>query len=493
MVVEFIKSGIKNAGKFIVFSRIEATLGFWGGILIFLATLLFPSPSPTLPLSAWHCFGMCSLIALWWATEPLPIPVTSLLPILLIPALGLASLNKATAPYANPTIFLFLGGFILGIAMETCNLHKRIALTILKNVGISPRRQIAGFMAATAFISMWMSNTATAVMMTPIGISVATLFTGNEHDEASDHFQVALLLGIAYSASIGGLATLIGTPPNALLRAFLEEHYDIHVGFGQWMLFGVPISLLLLVLTFWWLTRGKLKVSIDKENAEKVLDGELKKLGSMRKDEKWVLFLFSSAALCWICQPMLAKFLPFVSDTTIAIFFSMLMFIIPTDYSHREFLLTWEQAEHIPWGILLLFGGGLSIADTISSSGLATWLAGQMQLFADLPLVAIVSIVVLVILFLTEITSNTATAAAFLPLVGAIAMAQGVTPELYTIPAAVAASCAFMLPVATPPNAIVFSSEVVTIGAMIRAGFALNIISAVIITAFTVTLVEVIF
>lgn len=436
---------------------------------------------------------MCSLVALWWATEPIPIPVTSLLPILLIPALGLASLNKATSPYANPTIFLFLGGFILGIAMETCNLHKRIALNILKRVGISPKRQIAGFMIATAFISMWMSNTATAVMMTPIGISVATLFVGDNHDSESVHFQTALLLGIAYAASIGGLATLIGTPPNALLRAFLEEHYNIHVGFGQWMLFGVPISLLLLLLCFWWLTRGRLKVSLDKASAMHILDEEIHKLGPWRKDEKWVLFLFSSAALCWVFQPLLAKFLPFVSDTSIAVFFSMLMFIIPTDYSHREFLLTWEQAEHIPWGILLLFGGGLSIADTISSSGLAGWLAQQMQLFAHLPLIVMISIVVLVILFLTEITSNTATAAAFLPLVGAIAVAQGVTPELYTIPAAIAASCAFMLPVATPPNAIVFSSNVITIGAMIRAGFALNIISAVIIVGFTLTLVEVIF
>ncbi len=227
----------------------------------------------------------------------------------------------------------------------------------------------------------------------------------------------------------------------------------------------MPISLLLLLLYFWWLTRGRLKVSLDKASAMHILVEEIHKLGPWRKDEKWVLFLFCSAALCWVFQPLLAKFLPFVSDTTIAVFFSMLMFIIPTDYSHREFLLTWEQAEHIPWGILLLFGGGLSIADTISSSGLAGWLAQQMQLFAHLPLIVMISIVVLVILFLTEITFNTA----------------------------IAASCAFMLPVATPPNAIVFSSNVITIGAMIRAGFALNIISAVIIVGFTLTLVEVIF
>lgn len=492
-MAQFITTGIKSAGKFIAFSRIEATLGFWGGILIFLLTVCFPSPSSTLSENAWHCIGLCSLVAFWWATEPIPIPVTSLMPIILTPALGLASLDKATAPYANPTIFLFLGGFILGIAMETCNLHKRIALNILKRVGISPKRQIAGFMLATAFISMWMSNTATAVMMTPIGISVATLFVGDSHDKESEHFQVALLLGIAYSASIGGLATLIGTPPNALLRAFLEEYYDIHVGFGQWMLFGVPISFILLILTFWWLTRGKLKASLDKESAMKILDGEIAKLGPWRKDERWVLLLFSAAALCWMFQPFLAKIFPFVSDTFIAVFFSILMFVIPTDLSHRQFLMTWEQAEHIPWGILLLFGGGLSIANTISSSGLAEWLAQQLQIFAHLPLVAMVSIVVLVILFLTEITSNTATAAAFLPLVGAIAVAQGVNPELYTVPAAIAASCAFMLPVATPPNAIVFSSEVVTIGAMIRAGFALNIISAILITVFTITLVDIIF
>lgn len=492
-MAQFLSEGIKNASKFIHFHKVEATIGFWLGIICFSITLLTPSPSDSMSLDAWHCLGMCILISAWWATEPIPIPVTSLVPIILMPAIGLTSIEKATSAYANPTIFLFLGGFILGIAMETCQLHKRIALSILLKVGISPRRQIAGFMLATAFISMWVSNTATAVMMTPIGISVATLFVGNNHDKESQHFQIALLLGIAYAASIGGLATLIGTPPNALLRAFLEEHYNIRVGFGQWMLFGIPISFVMLLGAFFWLTRGKFKVSLDKESAEKVLANEMLKLGKMRKDEKWVLFIFTLAAISWVLQPYIAKLLPFVSDTFIAIFFSLIMFIIPTDYAHSHFLLTWEEATQIPWGILLLFGGGLAVAESINSSGLALWLAEQMKIVADLPLILIISIVILVILFLTEITSNTATAAAFLPLVGAIAVAQGVAPELYTIPAAVAASCAFMLPVATPPNAIVFSSGLMSIGDMIKAGFMLNILCVFVITFFSLTLINIIF
>lgn len=492
-MAQFLPEGLIKASKFIHFHKVEATIGFWLGVVCFAITLLTPSPSATMSLDAWHCLGMCILISAWWATEPIPIPVTSLVPIILIPAIGLSSLDKATASYANPTIFLFLGGFILGIAMETCQLHKRIALTILQKVGVSPRRQIAGFMLATAFISMWVSNTATAVMMTPIGISVAKLFTAGSDDKDSKHFQVALLLGIAYSASIGGLATLIGTPPNALLRAFLQEHYDIHVGFGQWMLFGVPISFVMLIGAYFWLTRGKFKVSLEKESAEKVLANEMIKLGKMRKDEKWVLFIFTLAAISWIFQPYIAKVFPFISDTFIAIFFSLVMFIIPTDYAHSHFLLTWEEATQIPWGILLLFGGGLAVAESINSSGLAVWLAQQMQIVANLPLILIIGVVILVILFLTEITSNTATAAAFLPLVGAIAVAQGVAPELYTVPAAVAASCAFMLPVATPPNAIVFSSDLVSIGDMIKAGFMLNILCVIVITFFSLTLIQYVF
>ena len=458
---------------------LAAWIGLALGPLLLLACLL-TSPPGGLSNEAWLTVGLAGLMAIWWSTEAIPIPATSLLPILLIPLLGIDSLAKATAPYANPTIFLFFGGFVLGLAMQRWNLHRRIALATLLAVGNQPSRQIAGFMIATAFISMWVSNTATSIMMLPIGLSVIGLLVAGSDEKEGGRFAIALLLGIAYAASVGGIATLIGTPPNALLAAFMRDNYDVQIGFGQWMLLGLPLSVGMLVFIWWWLTRGGFKLAGG--DSRNLLKSEMAALGPMSRAEKLVAAVFMLAAAAWILQPLLADYVEGVNDTSIAIAAALALFLIPVDLRERVFLMDWEQANKAPWGVLLLFGGGLSLAGVIGASGLAEWIAESLGVFEALPLVLMMGLVVLVTIFLTEITSNTATAAAFLPLLGALAVAQGMSPEKLAIPAAVAASCAFMMPVATPPNAIVFGTGQLPIQAMIKAGFALNLFGVVLVT-----------
>ncbi|KAA0019334.1 DASS family sodium-coupled anion symporter [Salinicola corii] len=452
------------------------------------ATQILPAPAGMEP-AAWHCVGLALLLATWWATEAIPIPATSLLPIPLAPALGITDLKGTAASYANPTIFLFLGGFLLGIAMQRWNLHRRIALRILNVVGQKPKQQIAGFMLATGFISMWVSNTATAIMMLPIGMSVISLFAEAESDEVK-RYATALLLAIAYSASIGGVATLIGTPPNAILAGYLSSEQDIELGFAQWMVIGLPISVAMMAVAWWWLTRGGFKLELDNNNGD-IIGDELTKLGGMKPAEKRVGVVFLLAALAWITRPLLNDWgVEWLSDTSVAVLAGVGLFLIPSGSERHRPLLLWEDARDLPWGILLLFGGGLALASTISSSGLADWIASQLTVFGTLPLLLLIGVIVLVIIFLTELTSNTATAAAFLPLLGALAVSLGVDPLLITVPAAIAASCAFMMPVATPPNAIVFATGQMTIQSMIRAGFFLNVAGTVVVTLICLGLIE---
>ncbi|MAA65063.1 MAG: anion transporter [Alteromonadaceae bacterium] len=456
------------------------TIGLILGPLFLLATLVI-TPPEGMDIAAWHALGLMLLMATWWSTEAIPIPVTALVPICLIPALGIGSVKDATTPYANPIIFLFLGGFALGLAMQRWDLHKRIALKTLLAVGSQPKRQIAGFIAATAFLSMWVSNTATSIMMLPIGLSVINMQEGND-TEASRRFATRMLLAIAYAASVGGIATLIGTPPNALLAAYLADNHDIEIGFAQWMLIGVPIAATMLLVIWWWLTRGDLGKD-NSADADQLIREQLNKLGPMGLGEKLILMVFTLTAATWIFQPLLsASLLPWLNDTVIAIGAAVALFLIPVNLSKREFIMDWETAENIPWGVLLLFGGGLSLAGAISSSGLAEWIAENLSIVGALPMILMVALVTTVIIFLTEVTSNTATAAAFLPLMGALAVSQDAAPHLLAVPAAIAASCAFMMPVATPPNAIVFGSGHMRIGDMISAGFALNIAGILVVT-----------
>ncbi|RKF22120.1 DASS family sodium-coupled anion symporter [Alginatibacterium sediminis] len=458
------------------------------GPLVLLLTLIAPAPFEGLSPAAWRTMGLATLMAIWWVTEAVPIPVTSFLPMVLSPLLGLASIKSATASFAHPLIFLFMGGFILSLAMERWNLHKRIALATMIAVGDKPAQQVGGFMLVTAFLSMWMSNTATAVMMLPIGLSIIGMMSKGE--EQSD-FSAAMLLGIAYSASIGGLATLIGTPPNALLAAYLADSYDIHLGFGQWMLVGLPLSVIMLSITWVWLTKINYKLPSQSQGHSKdILQQQLSGLGQMSFAEKAVAVVFVCAALGWIFRPLIASVSGLaISDTGIAMLAAVSLFLIPVDWRNQVMVMDWDTAKKLPWGVLMLFGGGLSLAAQIKSSGLADFIGASLGNTAYLPLLAVIAIVTTAIIFLTEVTSNTATAAGFLPLLGPIALSMGDSPLLLVVPAALAASCAFMMPVATPPNSIVFASGQLHISQMVKAGFALNLVGIVVITLLSYWLV----
>lgn len=460
------------------------------GPLLMLLTIVIPVPFG-MNQESWLVLGLTGWMATWWISEAVPIPATSFLPLVVAPLLGITTLNAAASPYANPIIFLFLGGFILSIAMERWSLHKRIALRTMLMVGSKPSQQVGGIMMVTAFLSMWMSNTATAVMMLPITLSIIKM-TGQDKDDSP--FSKAILLSIAYAASIGGLATLIGTPPNALMAAFLSDNYDIHIGFAEWMMVGLPLSVILLGFTWLWLTKFQFKLDQGQAvNSKELFRQQLAELGKMQRQEKLVLIIFALTALSWIFRPIIADVtgLP-LDDTIIAMAAALIIFILPTDTKNTR-LLVWEDTKKLPWGILMLFGGGLSLAAMITKSGLATFIADQVILLGDVPIWLMVVIVTVIILFLTEVTSNTATAAGFLPLLAPVALAMSGTPMTLVIPAAIAASCAFMLPVATPPNAIVFSSGQLKITDMVKAGFALNVLSAILVSMTTLTLAKWVF
>lgn len=466
----------------------------WFALLLgpaFMALTLLTSAPFGMSQESWLVVGLTFWMASWWISEAVPIPVTSFLPLVVAPLLGLNTLSAVAQPYAHPLIFLFLGGFIISIAMERWSLHKRIALHTMLLVGSKPSQQIGGIMLVTAFLSMWMSNTATTVMMLPIALSIMQLL---KQDKDDSQFAKALLLAIAYAASIGGLATLIGTPPNALMAAFLADNYDIHIGFAQWMMVGLPLSIVMLGLCWLWLTKAAYQVdNIAAIETKSLFRDQLSQLGGMQRGEKAVLAIFSLTVFFWIFNSYIVKLtgLP-LNDTIIAMAAALLLLVLPLDRKNTR-ILTWEETHKLPWGILMLFGGGLSLAALITKSGLASFIADQVILLGDVPFWVMILVVTAVIVFLTEVTSNTATAAGFLPLLAPIALAMSGTPLTLVIPAAIAASCAFMMPVATPPNAIVFSSGQLKIADMAKAGFALNIISVAIVSIITLTLARWVF
>ena len=459
------------------------TAGLIIGVVVFVAMLIAPAPAG-MTLPAWRTAAVGTLMAVWWVTEAIPIPATALIPIALFPILGVVDIDKAAAPYANPIIGLFLGGFLLAQAMQQWHLHRRIALGVLTTVGARPDRLVAGFMMATAFLSAWISNTATAVMMLPIGLSVVRLVseTNTERGKAAANFQVALMLGIAYACSIGGLATLIGSPPNALFAGIMSDQYGVEIGFGAYMLVGVPVTLIGLPLTWLVLTRWIYPTArAEIPGAAERIRREWLSLGPMSRGEKIVGVVFGATAVAWITRPLIERVLPGLSDTGIAILAAMILFVTPVKLRRREFALSWESARQLPWEILVLFGGGLSLANAITATGLSGWIGSNLTVLEGLPIAVAVLVVTATIIFLTELTSNTATAAAFIPIVAALAVAVGAPPVLLATPAALAASCAFMLPVATPPNAVVFSGGYVTVPEMARAGLVLNLLFTAII------------
>jgi solute carrier family 13 (sodium-dependent dicarboxylate transporter), member 2/3/5 len=465
----------------------RSKIGLLFGPVVFLALLLLPAPEGMNP-AAWRTAAAAALMVVWWITEAVPIPVTALLPLLLFPLLGIVPIAAAASPYTNPVIFLFLGGFIIAIGLERCGLHRRMALSIIRGVGTRPSRLIAGFMVATAFISMWVSNTATVLMMLPMAVSVAELVASehSKHGTTDPNFPTALLLGVAYASSIGGLGTIIGTPPNALMAGVMSESYGIQIGFLQWMFVGVPLVILGVPAAWLLLTRVSFPVGkAPLEGSEQIIQREISILGRISRAEITVGAITALTAAAWMTRPLLERVLPGLSDAGIAIAGATMMFVVPVSWRRGEFPITWREAEQLPWGALLLFGGGLSLANAFQETGLSTWLGQVGGNLEALPLILIAVLVTMVVLFLTELTSNTATAATFLPVVAAMAVGLGSSPLLFAIPAALAASCAFMLPVATAPNAIVYASERVTIPQMVRAGFGLNLAMVVIITFVT--------
>lgn len=468
-------------------------IGLWLGPLLFLVLLILPAPEG-LSASAWMLVAILAWMTTWWATEAIPVPATSLLPLILFPLSGIGSLSEAASPYAAPVIFLLLGGFIAAMALEKWDLHKRIALNIIAKVGDHPAAIIAGFMIASAFLSMWISNTATTLMMVPIAISVASTLLA---DKFTQHpFTIALMLGCAWSASIGGLGTIIGTPPNAFVVSFMQQQAGVEIGFLQWMLLGVPVVICLVPVAWWMLTRWLFPFDRSALNgSQHIIAQQLKQLGAFSQAEKRVAVVFGIMAFCWVFLLELKKLpgLVGLSNSVIAIAGALMMFVVPAGNKKNEFLLDWQTASKIPWGVLLLFGGGLSIAAMVKKTGLAAWMGEQLAAFTYIPILLLIFGIVLLVIFLTELTSNTATTATLVPVLAALALTAGIDPLILAAPVAMAASCAFMLPVATAPNAVIFSSGQVTIPQMVRAGFFLNLTGALIITLLCYNLLPIVF
>lgn len=420
-------------------------------------------------------------IGVWWMTEAIPIEATALLPLILFPLLGAIDMKSTTFPYAHPLIFLFLGGFMIAIAIEKWNLHKRIALNIISFLGSNPRRLILGFMIATGFLSMWISNTATTLMMIPIGLSVISNLQQN------DGFSKALPLSIAYAASIGGMSTLIGTPPNIVFAGIVKDTFGIEVNFMDWMMIGLPFSILMIFITWVVITRYSFKISSNATLINSGIKEKLAELGEMSTEEKRVLVVFLFTAVCWMSRTyLLNPIIPSLNDTTIAIFGGVLLFIIPSSTSGR--LLDWQMMSKVPWGVLVLYGGGLTLANAFAKTDLATWIGGLLNHWQSVELVLLILLIVAAVNFMTEITSNIATASMVLPILAALAVSIGTHPYYLMVGAILAASCAFMLPVATAPNAIAFSSGTIKMQDMIKVGVLLNLLSIFIITLIVCTI-----
>ncbi|MDH3532634.1 MAG: DASS family sodium-coupled anion symporter [Gammaproteobacteria bacterium] len=458
------------------------------GPVVFLLMLVTNQAQDVMNAEAWRAAGVGLWMAIWWATEAIPVPATAFIPLVAFEPLGIASFRDAAAPYANPTIYLFLGGFMLALALERWDLHRRIALAILDRTGTDGRRLIGGFMLVCAMLSMWMTNTSTTMMLLPIVLSVIVVVRDNVpnlSDKTRDDFQIAMLLGLAYSASIGGLATLVGTPPNALLIGFLADNYGIEISFARWMLVGIPVTLVMLPVAWFVLTRLLHPVNVPASDAvNQHLHDLRQELGPMSTAEKRVAIIFVAVILSWMLRRPLTDLLGItgISDPGIVMTAAVLFFLVPSGNAAQPRLMTWEDVARLPWGVLILFGGGLSLAAVVSNTGLALWLGESLAPLNAFGLAALVVAAVALVIFLTELTSNLATTATLLPVMGAIALQAGLPPLVLTVPITIAASCAFMLPVATPPNAIVFATGHITIPQMVRAGVVLNLIGIVIVT-----------
>ena len=460
-------------------------IGLFLGPLLFILIRLFLNPDG-LSDEANAVLASTLWIAVWWITEAIPIAITSLLPIILFPLSGALPLAETSSSFGHRYIFLYMSGFILALSIEKWNLHKRIALNIIKLIGTDVKKIILGFMLATAFLSMWISNTATAVMMLPIGIAIIKQMKDLKSIPEKENFIFgkALMLSIAFSASIGGIATLIGTPPNLVFAGIIQELYNVEISFLKWIIFGLPISVILLIISWVYLTRVAFNFSQTNFEAGRAeIKRQLTELGQISYEEKIVLVVFIITGSAWISRTFfLNLFLPSLDDSMIALMSGISLFLISAGKKHQDQkIMHWEDAVKLPWGILLLFGGGLAIAAGFQSSGLASWIAENLTQLNGFSLFIILLIVITAVNFLTEITSNLATTAMLLPILAPTAVIIGVHPYMLMVGATLAASCAFMLPVATPPNAVVFGSNYLKISDMVRVGVLMNIVSIIII------------
>jgi len=444
--------------------------------------------------------GVAAWMAIWWMTEAIPVYATALLPLAIFPLIGAAPIKTVATSYGHELIYLFLGGFIVALALEKCGLHRRFALRVLQVVGTRPTRIIGAFMGIAASVSMWVTNTATTIMLLPVALSITALLDDPDHsdgggssepgrDNPDRNFAVCLLLSIAYAASIGGIGTIIGTVPNVFLVSYIQEQMGREISFVRWMMFGVPLVVVFVPIAWWLLARRVYRVSTQPiPGAAAVLAGMNDELGPMSRAEKLTLAIFVATATAWVCRPLLNRLalgdmMPFagLTDAGIAVIAALLLFVTPVHVRKAEFLMDWNTAVKLPWGLLILFGGGLSLAATLDSTGFSQFLGSRAAVLAPLPTFAIVTLVTGMMVFLTELTSNMATTATLVPVLYAVAIGLGLDPYLLIVPACVAASCAFMLPVATPPNAIVFGSGLVSVPQMCRAGFWLNIVAIMLI------------
>ena len=471
--------------------------GFGFGLFVFILMLFLPAPEGLSP-QGWSVAAIVTLMAIWWATEAIPVAVTALLPLALFPLIGIVSFKEAAIPYANPNIYLFLGGFMLALGIERSGLHKRMALHMIIAAGSSGPKLIAGFMTIAALISMFVMNTSTTLMLLPIGLAVCSVVSNTIPgltDKEIEYFDTSLMLGIAYAATIGGMSTLVGTAPNIVFSAFMLETYGIEISMIDWMTLGVPLAIVMLYSAWLVLTKYVFPTSfITSKDTKIYLKNMLNDQGPLSKDEIKISIIFGLTALAWMFRTLLDNYDMFsgLTDAGIAIISAILLFMIPSSH-HKGELLDWNQSNKLPWGLLILFGGGLSIAAQINSSGLGIWIGESLSVLSTVPPIFLIFAVAALIIFLTEVTSNVATTSTFLPVFGAVAVGIGVLPVSLTVPVCLAASCAFMLPVATPPNAIVYGSGKFTIATMMKAGFILNIIGIFVVTLFAYFLAPQIF
>ena len=435
----------------------------------------------------------------WWATEAMPIPVSALLPMVVFPLMGVSTVKEASAPYGDPVIFLFMGGFILALGLERHNLHQRIALSLIRLTGTSGNGIILGFMLSTALISMWISNTATAIMMLPIAASVTSLLakeTGQENDPRFKKFATGLMLSIAYAASIGGMATIIGTPPNVVMVGYMKRFYNLDVSFTSWMIVGVPLMIMSLTACYLLITRVLFRNHLPSiEGSKELIHRKLQALGKLTLEEKLVLAVFSATCFFWIFRQNLNILIGknLLDDTTIAMAGGMLMFLLPVNLKNQKFLLDWSDMKELPWGILLLFGGGLCLADGMEKSGLVQIVGNHFSQQQGISTGLLIFSLTAISMGLTELMSNVALVTIFIPVVFGVADGFHINPIWLAMPVTYAASCAFMMPISTPPNAVLFASGYIKMKDMIRTGVLLNLCCLVIITVLALTVIQWIF